>query len=161
MKKFTLLFSIPLLAFLFGCPIGIMYAPGNPGTEKIDKDLIGTWQTTTEDPEFAIATITKQDDYSLHASLSNTGGLFDLKETELTCWNTVIDGLKIIYTTSDGKYYSYAYKMDNNALTLFDVSLLEGGIDAVTSTETFRSQISASMKNHPDYLKEGKLYTKK
>lgn len=160
MKKFAFIAAVPLLVFLFGCPVGLDFAPGTPGKEKIDAELVGTWETTAEDPEFAIATISKKDDFTLHASLAKTGSMFTLEETELTAWNTAIDGQKIIYAKSGEQYFIYGYKIEKAGLTLYDIALLDGGIDAVKSTETLRKQISTSLKK-PECLNDGRLYTKK
>lgn len=162
MKKFAPLLALPMLLFLFGCPIGMKYSPGTPGTEKIDSKLLGTWETQAEDPEFKKAVITKKDDYSLSVSVSGTGSSYIPKLTEFTGWTTQVDNQRIVYIldTNDDEYYMYGYVYQDNGLMLYDVALLDGGVDAVTSTETFRSQISASLKK-PDCLNDGKLFVKK
>ena len=52
MKKslFTLA-VLPLLFLLAGCPVGIDFPLGTPGTEKIDKQLLGKWSQSNTDLE--------------------------------------------------------------------------------------------------------------
>lgn len=162
MKKYASLLALPLLLFLFGCPVGMQYSPGVPGTEKIDEKLLGTWETSAEEPEFKTASISKKDDYSFNVSVSGRGSSYMPKGTDFTGWTTQVDNQRIVYIrdTDANEYYMYGYTYQDNGLMLYDVALLDGGVDAVTSTETFRSQISSSLKK-PDCLNDGKLFVKK
>lgn len=161
MKKVLLALTLPSVFFLFGCPIGVDFAPGNPGTEKIDAALIGQWETADADAEFTSVKLTKQDEYSFHASMLKTGEMYGLDETELTVWNTTVDGQKILYTLSGNQYFIYGYKQGAaNELKLYDIALLVGGMEAVTSTEAYRQEISGSLKK-TNCLKEEKLFLKK
>jgi hypothetical protein len=47
-----------------GCPVGIGYAPGNPGSEKIDQKLLGTWVALDEEAEMQKVLLAKKDDFS-------------------------------------------------------------------------------------------------
>lgn len=159
MKKFVFIVTLPFLLFLFGCPIGIDYAPGTPGKEKIDADLIGTWHTKSEDASFITAKVTKESDFSFHINMVETGALYGLDETEFTGWCTEIDKQKIIYIKSGGQFFMHGYKLNGSSLSIYDVSLLDGGTDAVVSTEALRKQISTSLKK-PDCLNDEIIYTK-
>ena len=163
MKKFVSLFSaLPMLLFLFGCPVGMKYSPGKPGTEKIDEKLLGSWATAMEDAEFKKAVIAKKDEYSLNVTVSEIGSAYMPEVKEFTGWTTQVDNQRIIYVldAAAAEYYMYGYVYQDNGLILYDLALLDGGVDAVTSTETFRAQISSSLKK-PDCLNDGKLFVKK
>lgn len=163
MKKYaSLLVALPLLLFLFGCPVGMAYSPGVPGSEKMDDKLVGIWETAAENPEFKTAVIAKKDDYSLTVKVSGTGSAYMPKVTEFTGWTTEVDKQRIVYIldADANEYYMYGYTYENTGLMLYDVALLDGGVEAVTSTETFRKQISASLKK-PDCLNDGKLFVRK
>ena len=44
MKKLLFaLFIAPIMLLTTGCPVGITYPLGTPGTEKIDKSILGKW----------------------------------------------------------------------------------------------------------------------
>jgi len=68
---------------------------------------------------------------------------------------TEIDGRKFLYAEGEISFtfFTYNYEISKNSLSLYDVGLLVGGRDAVTSTEAFRTEISASMKK-PECLSE-------
>lgn len=160
MKKYAAVFALPLLLFLFGCPIGLKFPPGSPGKEVIDAGLLGTWETKNTDAEFGKAVLKKKDDYSFNVAVSDTRDIYALDETEFTGWNTEIDGQKIVYIQSEGDFYIYGYKIEGGKLTLYDVSLLDGGTDAVTSTEALRKQIGTSLLKK-DCLNDPRIFEKK
>jgi len=143
--------TLACLAFvLMACPVGIEHAAGYPGKEKIDKEIVGTWYNYKEDPEVKSITITKADEFTLNASVSEAGSMYSLDSKELKGWCTEIDGMKFIYfrpvSETDKNFYHYAYKFNGKNLETYDVALLDGGVDAVTSTESFRTQLQTSMK---------------
>jgi len=164
MKKFVVVLTLPVMLLLCGCPVGLDFAPGVPGSEKIDKDMIGAWEAETENDVFKKVQISRKDDFSFHVKVAELGSMYalDASETEFTGWNTVIDKQPIFYVkSSENKYYCYGYKVDAKAgiLTYYDVSLLVGGTDAVTSTNALRKEISESLKN-PDWYKEPSVFKK-
>jgi len=149
MKK---LLSISLLAFIvlafYGCPIGLDYSLGNPGTEKIDESLVGTWQINDGlDGEVLKLKISKKTANSYTVEVLERGELYSLETDHLTGWTTTINGEKFFYVQPDGetKYYHYHYEINGKKMIMHDVSLLDGGVDAVSSTETLRSQVERSM----------------
>ena len=77
MKKFVvLLLILPAVLLFYGCPVGIDYPAGEPGTEKIDKDLIGTWKQDNADKEILKFTITQKDKYSYTIVIDEKGTLY-------------------------------------------------------------------------------------
>ncbi len=149
--KFIRLSLLLGFAFLFsGCPVGIDYPAGYPGKEKIDRELIGTWFNDQDEPAVKEVRISKVDEYSMHAEVTQQGSMYSLDATELTGWCTEIGNMKFVYwqpnSNTDLQFYLYAYKIENGKLITYDVSLLDGGVDAVTSVENYRSQIERSLK---------------
>lgn len=144
----SILFSVAIL--FSGCPMGIGYPAGYPGKEKIDKDLIGTWFNGEEDPEIKEVRITKIDDYSLRAEIIEAGSMYSLEAKEFTGWCTEIGKVKFVYwlpnSETENDYFLYGYRIDDKVLNTYDISLLDGGVDAVTSVESFRKQIETSIK---------------
>lgn len=160
MKKLIYITFLPFTLFLFGCPVGMSYAPGKPGTEKIDQNILGTWETAYEDAEFGLASLTQKNAFSFQVHVDKIGSMYSLDEYDFEGWNTEVDGQKIVYIFSGNQYFMYGYALKQDGLHLFDISLLEGGVDAVTSTEAFRKEISASLKKE-GCLAEEKLFVKK
>ncbi len=164
MRKFQSLFLfIPLFFVLTGCPVGIDYPIAKPGTEKIDKNLIGRWSQSNTEMEVLKMEIEKVNDNTLKVTVLERGSMY-LEEVDVfKAWCTKIDGQQFVYLqnynsdTSD--YFHYAYKFDGKDLLTYDISLLDGGVDAVTSTEAFQSQIRTSMIK-PEFLSEETRWTK-
>ncbi len=153
MKRQHSIISLTLVLFAFilsGCPVGIDYPPGYPGKEKLDKGLIGTWYNSNPDNEVVEIEISKADDYMYSATVITAGSMYSLESIVLSGWCTEIGGLKFVYfrsvSESEPQFFSYAYNLDGNELETFNFSLLDGGVDAVTSTEAYRSQIETSIK---------------
>lgn len=132
-----------------GCPVGVNFPPGTPGTEKIDKKLIGTWSNDQEDPEVKKVTISKADDFSYSVEVLEKGSLYMANTDHFKGYVTKIDGKDFVYFLEDrdsGQYFLYHYNIEDGKLKTYDVGLKVGGIDAVTSTEAFREEIKASLK---------------
>ncbi len=166
MKKFilNLVFALPFLLLFTGCPVGVDYPLGTPGSEEIDKALIGAWTTEGEDPDYRTVTISKKDNFSYDVEVFEPGSMYSLDVTKFTAWVTKIEGKTFLYAqpvgSSDEQYYLYCYEaIDKNTLKSFDVSLLVGGVDAITSTEAYRAEVEASMKME-DFLSDEKTWTK-
>lgn len=138
---------LPAVLLFYGCPIGLDYSAGTPGTEKIDKALIGTWVTDKAEHEVKKVTITKIDDFSYNLVVEEKGELYSVDDDEFTAWVTTIKGKKFLYAkpTVEDKYYLYHYEVSGKKLVTHDVGLLDGGTDAVKSTETLRQQIETSL----------------
>jgi hypothetical protein len=147
---FVLLTSGMLLTT--GCPVGIEYPPGTPGTEKIDARLLGTWGALQDTADMLKILVAKKDDFSYQIEVLETGEGYLVEETVFTAWVTNLEGRTFIYSkpveSSEDGYYLYHYEFDSKGeLVIHDVGLLVNGQDGITSTETFRAEISASLKN--------------
>lgn len=149
MKKSTiiLLVMLPGIVLLWGCPVGIKYPAGNPGTEKIDPSLVGTWEQPDTNKEIMSVRIAKKDDFSYSISILEKGSLYMGDGDEYEGWVTTINGKKILFSRSlEGEdFYMYEFTVTKKTLTTHDIALLDGGIDVVTSTESLRKQIETSL----------------
>ncbi|MEY3442953.1 MAG: hypothetical protein RLZZ519_1234 [Bacteroidota bacterium] len=146
--KHTLFVLLPIMVLLMtGCPVGLDYSLGTPGSEEINKDLVGTWVNSSEEAEVKRVKIAKGKDNSYEVTVLERGEMYSLETDELQGWVTSVEEKSFLYLKPDGeeKYYHYCYWMDGANLQTCDVSLLDGGVDAVTSTETLRKQVATSM----------------
>lgn len=165
MKRLILLCILPLMWVLTGCPISVDYPLGYPGKEKIDDKLIGSWVTADTSAEVISFTIEKADDFSYKVKVLERGSMYAENVDDFKGWNTTLGGKQFIYfqNVSDASagYYSYCYWFDTAGnLVASDFALLVGGVDAVTSTENYRREVSQSMVM-PDWLGTSFTYAKK
>lgn len=146
-KAIYLLLLCPVILLLTGCPVGTNYPLGTPGTEKIDKKLIGNWSTDAEDPEARQVVIKQADDFSYDVEVFETGTMYMPTTKIFKAWVTTLEGKSFFYLKPDNadSYYLYCYEVNKKTLTTWDVGLKVGGIDAVTSTEAFRNEVKASL----------------
>ncbi len=151
MKKLLhLSIFILVITTFYGCPIGIDYPLGTPGKEKINKELIGTWVSDKSDAEVIKVKFEKNDDNSYKVTVLERGEMYALETDNLIGWITEVEGKIFLFfkPENEEKYYHYMIKeMDKAKMVSCDVSLLDGGVDAVTSTEAFRKQVATSMKS--------------
>jgi len=132
-----------------GCPIGIDYPLDEPGSKSIDKALLGTWTSDKEDATIKKVSIVKKDKTSYTIEVLEVGEYYTMETRMYTAWVTQIDKEKFLYAKPDNedKYYIYRYKVTGKgSFETYDVGLLVGGIDGVTSTAAFREEVSKSMK---------------
>jgi hypothetical protein len=153
MKKHMKLILLPVLfislIFLYGCPVSMDFPADYPGTQKIDKALIGTWTCVMDScSDLQVVTVKKKTDYSYDIEVVEKGDSYFVDDLFFEGFVTRIDGKNFLYAKGESTagYFLYHYEVDGKSLSLFDVSLIEGGKDAVTSTEAFRAEISASLK---------------
>ncbi len=151
------------LGFLFllalvttGCPVGIAYPLCEENkVEKLDKKLLGTWRSVSDSAEILEVRITNDDAITFGIEVLEKGENYMSDDTRFFGWITKLDGHTFLFSQgrdSDSKeYYLYHYSFEGKKLVIEDVGLLVGGLDAVTSTETFRQEVSASLKK-PDCL---------
>lgn len=130
-------------------PVGVNFPPGTPGTEKINKKLLGVWYNDLKDPEVKKVKITKADDFTYEVEVIDKGSLYMAATDFFKGYVTKIDGKDFVYFLEEkdsGQYFLYNYTFEDNKLKTYDVGLKVGGIDAVTSSEAFRDEIKASLK---------------
>lgn len=157
-----LLFLLAIIST--GCPIGIEYPLCEESqVQKIDQKLLGTWKAESSDAEILEVKISKEDDYTFAVEVLEQGENYMADDTEFFSWTTKLDGHTFIFSQAANsekkEYMLYEYSFEGKNLVIQDVSLLVGGVDAVTSTQAFRDEVSASLKN-PDCLTARLEYVK-
>lgn len=165
----TIAFSVFLLAgaaIFSGCPISIKYPLAESGTEKINKELIGTWSSGSQEAEVKKVEIAKMDDYNYKIVVQERGEMYAAETDEFKGWVYTMDGHTFLIAqeyeasgTLKESYYLYKIVLSKKSMTVYDVSLKEGGVDAVTSSETFKAEVKASMKKE-DWYTSAREYTK-
>jgi hypothetical protein len=148
---------------LSGCPVALNFSPAEPATEKINKKLIGTWRFQPDEgkeSEVTEVTFERVDGSTLKAFVKEKGSMYSVDTDVFLGYETDIEGLHVLFFKPEAgnEFYLYQYKMDDdNTLIVADVSLLVGGVDAVTSTEALRAEIKGSISKS-DFYKEPKTY---
>lgn len=165
MKRPILLCLLPLLWVLTGCPVSVDYPLGYAGKEKIDDKLIGTWITSDTSAEVISFVFEKADAFSLKVKVLERGSMYAEDVDDFKGWCTSLGDKQFVYfqnaADASAGYYSYCYWFNTEGnLVASDFALLVGGVDAVTSTENYRREVSQSMAN-PDWLGTAFTYTKK
>ena len=125
MKK--ILFFLPLLFLLQACPVGLDYAMSELGSEPVNQKLIGTWENQDKNGEVLKIEFIKDRPNSLKAVVLE-------RKTFL-----------IFKPEGEAKFYHYQYELKGDEIVFHDVALLDGGIDAVNSSQSLRDQVSRSM----------------
>lgn len=140
---------IPLMFLLQACPIGLDYSMAGAGQEKINKKLIGVWESDNPDGEISVVEFKENTATSLKATVITPGESYTLEEMEFTVWQTELNGKSflVLKPENEDKYYHYCIRFNgDNEIVFHDVALLDGGTDAVTSTESLRDQVARSME---------------
>lgn len=145
MKK--ILFLLPLAFLLQACPIGLDYAMSELGSEPINQKLVGVWVNKNTGGEIAKIEFIKDRPNSLKANVLERGEMYSLETDKLEIWQTVLNGktFLIIKPEGEAKFYHYQYELKGDEIVFHDVALLDGGIDAVNSSQSLRDQVSRSM----------------
>lgn len=145
----TFLALIPALVLFCGCPVGTKYSLADPGKEKIDERLIGTWTNHTPEHELVKVKITKKDAYSYNIEVLEKGEMYALDGTELTGWITKVGERTFLYAQEPGleEFYHYGYEITGkNSLKTYGVSLMGKGLDEIKSDEEYRKEMKESME---------------
>ena len=148
------------MLLLTACPLSTTFPLGQKGDAEFNELLLGTWSTEASDPVVKKATISKGEEpgtAKLH--VDEKGELFAADGTDFLIWLTNLENqtFLVMQQVMDGEnqptFYAQHITIAQNILTTHDISLLENGIDAVTSVEAYREEVKASMKN-PEFLQE-------
>ena len=149
MKKYRLWLLFMFLFSLTACPVGLDYPLGEKENEEFDKQLIGTWKCTNESAEVIKVEIKANGENGATILVMERGELYALETDKFSGWCTTLENRKFVFFKPEGeeKYFHYEYLFsDKNSFSSNDVSLLVGGVDAVTSTTALRNEVSASMQ---------------
>ncbi|MEZ5014850.1 MAG: hypothetical protein R2794_11215 [Chitinophagales bacterium] len=163
MKRLFLFCAIPTVLALAGCPVDQPYPPGHPGTEKIDKQLIGTWEQSDGEKEMLKIRISAKDQTSMRVEVLEITDNYIPEERSFTAWNTSIDEMHFIYAAPENvdtvSYYTYAYAIRDGKLLTYDASFLVNGSDSITSIEAFRKELKGSM-HMEGFLSDETIWTR-
>lgn len=164
MKRTSIFGLLGLCLFILtGCPVGLDYPLGNEGQEKNDTKLYGTWEIN--DPEETVLqfTASKKSDNSMRFVVDDYSEMFTPNTTVFTGWIVSLGGMRFLCLTEDADpsaYYHYVIQeLSDTELKICDLSLLQDGIDAVTSQEALRKEVMQSMKK-PEFLSTVMTYSK-
>jgi hypothetical protein len=150
-KSLIVMILAPILLLLIGCPVDTKYPLSDPGTEKIDQNLLGTWEnnSTDSDADVKKVKISKKNAFTYDVIVVEKGSMYMADTNIFDGFVTKMEGKDFFYVRPAGnqdKYYLYCYQMDGKKLKTYDVGLKVGGLDAVTSTNAFREEVKASLK---------------
>ena len=146
--KNRILLLLPLLILLAtGCPIGLDSPLGELGKEKIDERLIGSWHCLDTESEVQRVEIAKSDKNSYRVKVVEKGEMYALETDILKGWVTTVKEKNFVFFQPEGdlKFYHYCYWWDGSSLITCDLALLDGGVETVTDTKSFRAQVERSI----------------
>lgn len=154
MRTFLSLFLLLSCAVLFtACPISTSYPLEKKGAIKLDKALLGVWDTDNPDAE-AVKIEFKQgkEANTYDFKVLERGSMFAADGDDFTAWLAELGGKRflvlqqLIEGVPQETYYVYHIKIENGKLISNDISLKVGGTDAVTSVQAYQEEVLASMK---------------
>lgn len=147
MRTLKLILILPLIFLLQACPIGLDYSMAEGNQTKIDKKLIGVWTSDNPESEIVRVEFTRLSETSLRAKVLEPGESYTVEGYDWTVWQTEVEGRQFLVFKPDNenKYYHYCFEFDGDQVVFHDVSLLDGGTDAVTSVETLREEVAKSI----------------
>src|SRR5690606_37166989 len=97
MRSKILIFIIPAMLMLTGCPVGMEYPLGEYGKEKIDEKLIGTWVNNDKSKEAQKVIITANDNLSYTLKVvEKSEDNYMIDATTFKAWITTIDSKKFL-----------------------------------------------------------------
>ena len=155
------LFAI-ILGTFYGCPVGLDYPLENPGKENIDENLIGVWKNKDPESEIIRVKISKKDQNNYTVQVLEKSEMYMLETDNFTGWVCNFEGKKFLYFKPDNgdQYYHYVIKeLNGTKMISCDLSLLDGGKDAVISTESLQKEVKSSM-NKEGFCSETEQWTK-
>jgi hypothetical protein len=153
---------VPALVLFCGCPVGTQFSLADPGTEKIDDKLIGTWTNHTPEHELVKVKITKKDNYTYDIEVLERGQMYALETNNLIGWVTKVGDRTFLYAREpEGTdYYHYGYEIiGENTMTSYGVSLKGKGLDEIKTNEEYRKEMTESMEKD-DAISEYSEWTK-
>jgi len=157
---------IVISVFLMGCPVSTTYPLGKAeSAEKIDKALIGTWTNDSTSSEATKIIIEKESETIYKITVVEKGTMFMAETTYFKAWATKLENKTFMILQERGAeglkevYYVYSLELEKNKMTTHDITLKVGGTDAITSIETYRDEVKASMTK--EGFLSGKIVWKK
>lgn len=146
-----------------GCPVALPY-PLTETPEPLDPTLLGTWVAQSEEAEIQEVAFTKKNNTTYTVEVLKQGAFYAAEGVDFEAQITRFEGRSILISRSvdapDEGWFHYDVSVKGDVLVVHDVSLLVGGMDAVTSTQALRKELAASLKN-PECLTGELVYDRK
>jgi len=152
---------------LTGCPVSSKYPLGEKGKEEFNEMLIGTWFNDQSESTAKQVTITSGEELNtakLH--VDEKGESFMADDVNFLIWQTILEKktFLVLQQILDGQpvetFYVHHISIADNKVTTSDIGLLVNGSDAITSIESYREEVKASMDNSA-FLSEQIVWMKK
>lgn len=160
---FTLCCSMLLLV---GCPVSSKFPLGPKGEMAFDANLLGSW--STEDSASSAHKVTITEGTAMNTAILHVdvrGSMFMADGDDFEVWMTELKNQRflVLEQTSEGSstgiFYVFHIASKENTLVASDISLKVNGTDAITSIESYRDEVKASMPD-PEFLATPVLWTK-
>lgn len=147
MKTLRFVCMLPLVLLLQACPVGLDYSLADKHQVPIDARLLGEWESDNPSGEIQSIVFKANNSMSLHATVLEPGDSYALEEVDFTVWQTELEGKTFLVFKPDveDKFYHYGVEMDDREIVFYDMSLLNGGTDAVNSSESLRKEVASSI----------------
>lgn len=164
MKRYTYFLFCPLIMLLWGCPVELNYPIDEPGSRKIDRELLGVW--VCEDSncnEFRAVEVSEGNaPNSYLVKVLEKGESYMSDDSVFVGYTTDFVNEQMMYLrpVEGDKWMHYRIEKSNGTITLRDVVLADQGIDAVTSTAALREEVKRSSEL-ADYTGVEKVILKK
>jgi hypothetical protein len=151
---------------LVGCPVSSKFPLGSKGEIAFEENLLGSWSTEDSASSAHKVTITEGTEINtatLHVDVR--GGTFMADGDDFEVWLTILKNqtFLVLEQTLDGagsgSFYVFHLDLNGNTLVASDISLKVNGTDAITSIESYREEVKASMTD-PEFLTTPILWTK-
>lgn len=139
---------------LAGCPVSSKYPLGEKGKEEFNEMLIGTWVNDQSESAAKQVTITSGEELNtakLH--VDEKGESFMADDVNFLIWLTTLEKktFLVLQQILDGQlvetFYVHHISITDNKVTTSDIGLLVNGVDAITSVDSYREEVKASMGN--------------
>lgn len=167
MKRFFSFASLLVVALVLGgCPVSSSYPLGEKGSNPINKSLLGNWKTDNMEAE-AITLSFKvglsKNTYAVH--VEEKGEMFSADGDDFTGWLTSLGNktFLVLQQVKDGEeletFYVYHVDISGSKVMSHDISLNVNGTAAITSIESYREEVMASMSTE-DFLSSEIVYQK-
>lgn len=163
---FSLMLLLSCAVLFTACPVSTSYPLEKKGAVKMDKALLGEWQTDVEDAEAQRILFKQGEEANTYAvTVLERGSMFMADGDDFTGWLAELGGKRflVLQQVIDGvaqeTYYVYNIEISGNKLVSHDISLKVGGTDAVTSVQAYQEEVLASMKME-DFLASEMIWSK-
>ncbi len=167
MKKLSIYFFLVGLIFvLSSCPESTSVPLASKGTVKLEKTLIGTWETDDLDINLEKFTVSQNDQFSYKVAADIWDDITEDTETEYyIAWLVPVNDQKFVVAqkTVDNKtentFYLYNYKFENGKLVLQSLNIESSVLSNIKTSEEYMKTLKSAMAKGNFLTSEG-TYTR-